>query len=109
MERCERCDREECPRWPFFGGFTPRDVEWLDPGCIRNAVEDCAAHAVDWRTRAIAAESREAELRAALVEACDAIDHAMTDINGTLHRRRASQDKIAESCARLRTLASKAP
>lgn len=58
--RCERCDRVECP--------TLDRAEDHSPGCqgCLDADRDCAAHAVDWRARAIAAEARIAALESAI-------------------------------------------
>lgn len=57
--RCPTCDREGCPR---FTGVHEHDgsARYECPGCI--AAADCAAHRVDWRARAIAAEADAAKL-----------------------------------------------
>lgn len=57
-ERRPTCDREGCPR-----RLAPMRIS------IEAAVADCDDHAVDWRARAIAAESDAAKWRAAIARA----------------------------------------
>lgn len=72
-DRCARCDREEC-EWFALPSIERAKLprEDREPGRYR-AWEDCCAHAVDWRARALAAEAarEEAERRAErLAEDC---------------------------------------
>ena len=49
-ERCPYCDRDDCAAW--IGYPTPYDPQAGGAGDA-----DCAAHAIDWRTRCLAAEA----------------------------------------------------
>ena len=52
-ERCERCDREECCRDLVFNHDDACEPDCEGCACNR----DCDAHAMDWRSRCLAAES----------------------------------------------------
>lgn len=55
-QRCPTCDRAECP---CLSAFAMDHVEGHRNDCPPCAAsDDCRAHAVDWRARALAAESR---------------------------------------------------
>jgi len=53
-DRCPRCDRETCraSSWTTCQG----EIQWCYAATAEERA-DCAAHAVDWRARALAAES----------------------------------------------------
>lgn len=56
-ERCKVCDRAGCPAVTNDPEPEHTDApKWECPRCV--AITDCAAHAVDWRARALAAEQR---------------------------------------------------
>lgn len=74
-ERCPRCDRDYCPNFPpvrHDGTEGDRDC----PVCV--ASRDCDAHAVDWRARALAAESERDALRADLKAWADELEKSRT-------------------------------
>ena len=59
-ERCTTCDREVCPKL-----LPAEHTEECRSDCPRCAAfDDCHAHRVDWRARAIAAEARIATVAA---------------------------------------------
>lgn len=59
-DRCKICDREECKRIPGSVSDYCCDLFFLGGGDARcancRAVDDCHAHAVDWRERCLVAE-----------------------------------------------------
>lgn len=86
-ERCPRCDRNYCPRWAWAVEYaaacnvTPRAAMDVQAGS-RDDFDACQRHAVDWRTRSLAAEqraeaaeAREARLREACVSAERKLSH----------------------------------
>lgn len=87
-ERCEECDRADCTRG-----------EWAEPWDdeTRRIADDCSAHAVEWRPRCLAAESRADAAEEALRKVRKAIDTdpeiAPSDDGGeTCHRCGESYD-----------------
>lgn len=83
MNRCEVCDREECQRaatdaayraawgWTTYDGLqAQRDAREAKLA----AAADCAAHAVNWRARALAAEAVPPDVREAAEEVLRAAD-----------------------------------
>lgn len=61
---CERCDREGCQAtalahaWARAGRPRTRAEFELDRELAKAALEDCHAHEVDWRKRALDAEAK---------------------------------------------------
>jgi hypothetical protein len=98
-ERCERCDREECEAAKPFtsevraawtriyeaqGHATPQDRLVVEEFTTASAlaVNDCRAHAIDWRTRARdeakRADAAEAELERLREDCRQLVDTAET-------------------------------
>ncbi len=76
---CPRCDRdrEDCFRFRLFSWATPADASDMDPGSsVREAVEDCEAHALDWRAEALELRHQIAVINAADDENGEAADVA---------------------------------
>jgi hypothetical protein len=70
--RCQTCDREGCP------AMRPADhIEGPRTECPRCvAVDDCNAHRVDWRARALDAETWRATYSATYAATSGATDRA---------------------------------
>ena len=64
--RCKDCDRPDCPALESRA-HTDGHGPWQDAPCP--ACLDCYRHRVDWRQRAVTAETEIARLTAALAEA----------------------------------------
>lgn len=80
-ERCPTCDREGCKRAAaekeILGRYTAD--QW---GRYLMTSRDCRAHEVDWRARAIAAESELAGAAAAICDVSDTIRRALDGDDG---------------------------
>lgn len=70
-ERCPRCDRAECPE--FRGARDDDGTDWPH--------NDCVAHAVEWRSRCLAAEQERDRTRRLLVDLCDAANRGCRDFH----------------------------
>jgi hypothetical protein len=74
MARCTGCDREECARdsanRAWWSCHCDESVDYCEHNrASREALADCAAHTVNWRERALAAEAELARFNA--VQACN--------------------------------------
>jgi len=77
-ERCPTCDREGCPKL-----LPAEHTEECRSDCPRcAAIDDCHAHRVDWRARAIAAEAELAGASAAICDVSDTIRRALDGDEG---------------------------
>lgn len=72
VPRCEVCDRASCPTLRPIPACTD-DRKGECPGCAPR--EDCERHAVDWRERALASESRSERMAGLLKVTTAALVH----------------------------------